>query len=355
MRFNNLSICFLLLLFLCSCNADEMALEVSDEKQNLPVTQLLNYIKSLGIAEENIIDQGDHFLLEGDMRMSKKMQVIFPDSTASEEQAFSSRYGLIWRGASQNDIKVKIGAGVQAYRNQIREAMGWWNNTGSRILFREVESSNSHYDVLITEGQVISGAAASSDLPFDGEPGINMLMAKAIFDRLNAAQRIHIIAHELGHAIGFFHTGTRGFDVVRVVGTPATDANSIMNAGGDGGFNMVPRAGLSVFDRAAVRALYPKTPYGLNFTGSTLSWYGPIHKILGYSVWYKVSLSATGAVLAQSPPAGTFVNLNRRSASLQIPTGTCECGPITIQAKVRTYYNDHIQSAWSGTVTKVIN
>lgn len=277
----NLSLLIILLLVV-SCR------KVSDDdKPKLTQNQeLLSYIKSLGFSESVIKDLGDEYQVDGDISFPKDMKIPSNKSIKVENPlTFNSKLmttpivgrskisqtytGHLVGETNRINVRISINPNLTDLINEINGAIDLWNNVENSAIYFSIVSSGS-YDIEIRKASINGYGVAY--FPLNGSAGalvrINSeSMANA---GLTSIQKKAVIAHELGHCIGFRHTdwqgreSTNGADeigtqvtAIEVPNAGGTDANSIMNSGS----NNTLSGFLSDKDKLALINLYPKTVY----------------------------------------------------------------------------------------------
>lgn len=220
-------------------------------------------------------------MVEGDIRISKEavprlaarrplstMEVVRWKQTAGQRQYITN---VVVGGSQVSSIAVSLNglASVSAWQTAAREAMSEWNRLNcSEIKF--VESHPGDITMVVDSLPGATGLAAFGTFPADGpgngEPGDTITVNKAYqLTPNNASTRKLVMAHELGHNIGFRHTNWyllyetgSSYGAVRVAGTPDSasgDPASIMN----GGSPTSSWNGLSIHDKTAATTVYPQT------------------------------------------------------------------------------------------------
>lgn len=221
------------------------------KEQNSPADQqqsakVFAYIKSLGFKEADIIDTGDQYIAEGDICFSKNMEI--PASPITEQHMLTN----LVNATNKLDIKVYPDPSMSVAPSLIPElnaAITEWNSVpGSDLRFRVVNSLP--FDILITVGNYGIGVCELGSLPAGGAAGNVIRLNRTYTSTLSTAQRKRNILHELGHSIGFGHTGLG--PGVLVPGTPPLDSLSVMNRVPCG----TGTTTLSVYDKIALAWAY---------------------------------------------------------------------------------------------------
>lgn len=334
------------------------------------------YIKSLGIPENKIIDRGLSYLVDGDMVFSKYMKLDkpIPSENASEEQAYESPSQLIYNANAQKDIKIRLAPNLQQYRSHVMRAIRAWNTVAfSRIKFRLVTTGSADISIISTDLDFQAPAAAY--LPQgDGKPGpyilINTYKLERQFVNLTltfdekADTIAAVFAHEMGHCIGFAHTNWRtdgtGDREIDIPGTPTADASSIMNSYlDDYPATKKFQCSLTPNDAKALRRMYPSKPVELKiqrFGGFAthqiqVTWKNPLHRIRYANVTLRFYRSN-----------GTLIRTIQKSQVselllAEIPRNGpgCNCAANYATAEVRYRYLDNTESMTSDTALFFFN
>lgn len=277
----NLSLLIILLL-VASCRKGS-----DNDKPKLTQNQeLLAYIKSLGFSESVIKDLGDEYQVDGDISFPKDMKIPSNKSIKVENtltvnsksmttpivgnRKISQAYtGHLIGETNRINVRISINPNLTDLTNEINGAIDLWNNVENSGIYFSIVSSGS-YDIEIRKASIAGYGVAY--FPLNGSAGalvrINSeSMANA---GLTSIQKKAVIAHELGHCIGFRHTDWYGnestygaddigtqFTAVEVPNAGGTDPNSIMNRGSNNTLSGI----LSSKDKLALINLYPGTKY----------------------------------------------------------------------------------------------
>jgi hypothetical protein len=258
--------------------------EVQKQDQRDPLVQSLI---ARGFRADMIEDKGTYFLVEGDLAFDKTNLSAEIDSATGPVPYFQAVTTNLVGFPNTLNIRVNLSAlnNYPAWATAVRAAMNEWSTlAGAGVRFTE----NGPYPYRITYytysepcpdpqlGQPCTLAYAS--FPSGGLPGSSVHINLGFNygygsgGEPTALSKLYNMVHELGHTIAFRHTnwqqlgegtGTNGANTV--VGTPTSDASSIMN----GGTANSDWAGFSYYDRLATRKIY--LGYGPTASGSIAS------------------------------------------------------------------------------------
>ena len=244
-----------ILLFSCKKSSTEVS------SQNEISQTALDKIFALGFSNKNVTrDEGD-YIVEGDIRISEAGLDNQPESqflrVGSEEQYRT--YNLV-TGVPRT-ITVSISSRISQHTAALDEAIARYNAQNLLIDFQRVSSGG---EIQIVRGN--GNYLASAGFPSGGDPyGQVKLNASAVGNQPRSTVAT-ILAHEIGHCIGFRHTdymnrayscggqavneGASSVGAVHVPGTPTgPDPNSWMlsciGSGQNRPFNSNDRAALS--------------------------------------------------------------------------------------------------------------
>lgn len=251
---------FSLILFSCKKSVHESSLQEEISQHSL------DKIHSLGFSNKNVIKDDGDYIVEGDIRISETEMNKLSDArflrVGSEEQYRT--YNLVT--ALPRVITVSISSKLpSSYVAALDVALDRYNDLGLQISFQRVTSGA---DIALVRGN--GSYLASAGFPTsDGEPYSQVKMNSNAIGNQPQATVATIIAHELGHCIGFRHTdymgrqyscggqianeGASGVGAVHIPGTPTgPDPNSWMLACIGSGQNRP----FNTNDRTALTYLY---------------------------------------------------------------------------------------------------
>jgi Dual-action HEIGH metallo-peptidase len=187
------------------------------------------------------------YLIEGDILLSKAQLQELVGVTPNElivanEEHFRTTNVVSVPGTGQRIITVRLGSGFPSYYSTgLDQALARYNNLNLRIRFQRVTSGGniviSGANLGTSGGGCILGQA--SGFPSGGNPsgGFTLSTSSCATTYLNTANKAdEVMAHEIGHCIGFRHTdymnrsscgqnsneGSAGIGAIQIPGTPGT-------------------------------------------------------------------------------------------------------------------------------------
>jgi hypothetical protein len=245
--FKTLSILMLCAAFFSACNNDETA---AVEVAEIVSPAVLAQIKALGFSTDNVVKQDGGYLLEGDIFMSEKElgTAYFEEIVlriADVEQYRTTN--LVSVPGSTRTLRIAMTTNLpSSYSTALNTAISRYNAENLRLRFTRV--SAYPVDILFDKAPDGSGYLASAGFPSGGNPfGTVLVNSTSIGSSPNSNYLASILAHEMGHCIGFRHTdymgrqyscggspvneGSGGVGAILIPGTPSgPDPNSWMLA-----------------------------------------------------------------------------------------------------------------------------
>lgn len=247
-----------------SCKKDAKAPEQSDTISN----DVLAKIYNLGYGTKNVQKHDEGYLVEGDIVITEDDLNRTPESQflriADEEQYRT--YNLV--SSLPRNITVRVSTSLpSSYITATDEAIRRYNAENLRVSFTRVTSGG---DIVLSAAPSGSGYLASAGFPSGGNPYSSVRVNSAYLGSNPGTNYLAtILAHEIGHCIGFRHTdymsrqyscggsayneGASSVGAVHIPGTPTgPDSGSWMLACIGSGQNRPFNAN----DRTALNYLY---------------------------------------------------------------------------------------------------
>jgi hypothetical protein len=188
------------------------------------------------------------YLIEGDIMLTKAqledLRGVAPDHEliVANEEHYRTTNVVSTPSTGQRTITVRLGSGFPTnYSTGLDAALARYNSYNLKIRFQRVTSGG---DIVITGqalgtsgGGCILGRAAGFPTGGNPSPGFVLSTSSCATTYLNTSARAdEVIAHEIGHCIGFRHTdymnrsscgqnsneGSAGVGAVHIPGTPTT-------------------------------------------------------------------------------------------------------------------------------------
>lgn len=251
-------------------------------------------VVALGFRSDMIVDRGDHFLVEGDIHISKASLRRSISEPGPMSPFFQWRTTNLVSSSAITNIVVNLTGLEGTWQTAMRDAMAEWNSITPGAMMKFYEGSPGNITATMTSNlpflNCSNGAIAKAEFPDGGQPGPTIQVSSQFTSCLTASQKKYNMAHELGHTIGFRHTNWQGSETagsvgaILIPGTPETDPASVMN----GGTGLSSWSGFSYYDQSAAFRLYPRAQWIISTTtypGGTplLSW-SPLPDSPEYSV-----------------------------------------------------------------------
>ncbi len=195
-----------------------------------------------------------NYLIEGDILLTteqlREMSGVSPfhELIIANEEHYRTTRTVTVPGTGFRTITVRLGSGFPAhYSTGLDQALARYNNLNLRIRFQRVTSggniviSGANLGTTSSGGCILGQAAGFPTASGNPSSGFTLSTSSCATSYLNTANRAdEVIAHELGHCIGFRHTdymnrsscgqnaneGSAGVGAVHIPGTPTTVTGS---------------------------------------------------------------------------------------------------------------------------------
>jgi hypothetical protein len=225
----------------------------------------LNYILSLGFKRENVVEYGDYYIVEGDMKFSKKDYNNIPG--ARLQQRFDNLIPIINHDIA-NTISVRVDYSFtdpdvrQKVINAAQASISSWNSISvSKLRFIYFSGSSANITLTHTSSSNPNTYAVATP-PINCGAGPSIGLTDIIAD-LDTNQLHQLLVHEMGHCAGFRHTDESYLNGPYLVPlTPYSDANSVMNSGA-GDNSARSWTGFTAYDVVATQVLYPTNAFAI--------------------------------------------------------------------------------------------
>lgn len=240
------------------------------QTQGAVSSEVLQQVAALGFSTDGVSKVDGGYLVEGDILLTPenlKGLSTTKDLIASEEHYRTTNLVI---GTRNITVSVNASADALAYFGPATdEAIRRYNAQGLRLTFSRVASGG---DIAINTYYERSNTLGSAGFPTaSGNPYNEIRMNTYWYNSTtNVNYLASIIAHEVGHCIGYRHTdymnrqyscggrryneGSAGVGAIHIPGTPTTaEANSWMLACSDGS-----NRPFTINDQTALRNVYPK-------------------------------------------------------------------------------------------------
>jgi len=224
-----------------SSPADPRAL--SQEEKNLVVSAGFNGNWTEKTADGNFLVEGDILLTPAQLAEMAGVNPAHELVVANEEHYRTTRV-VSTPASGVRTITVRLGSGFPAhYSTGLDQALARYNALGLKIVFQRVTSggniviSGANLGTTSTGGCILGQSAGFPTASGNPASGFTLSTSSCATSYLNTANRAdEVIAHEIGHCIGFRHTdymnrsscgqnvneGSAGVGAVWIPGTPTT-------------------------------------------------------------------------------------------------------------------------------------
>jgi hypothetical protein len=233
--FSMLTIAGAVVMFSCEMNEAVRKDRVSDD--------VLTQISALGFSTDGVVATDGGYLVEGDILLHED-DLNGPSSQTKLRIAEVEQYSTFNTVSGTRTITVSVSGSVSAaFSTAVNNMIARYNAQNLNLTFARVASGGNINIKIVNTGQYI----ASAGFPTGGNPYPEVKYAKK-YTTYSDGFMTTVLAHEIGHCIGFRHTDymnrsyscgtggnegqeTSGVGAVHIPGTPTTpDAASWMLA-----------------------------------------------------------------------------------------------------------------------------
>lgn len=215
---------------------------LSEDEKNLVASAGFNRNWAQKTTEGDYLIEGDILLTRTELQDLSGATPAF-ELIAGDEEHYRTTNVVSTPASGQRTITVRLGSGFPSYySNGLDQALARYNGLNLKIRFQRVTSGG---DIVITGrnlgtsgGGCILGQASGFPSS-NGNPsrGFTLSTSSCATSYLNTANKVdEVIAHEIGHCIGFRHTdymnrsscgqnvneGSAGVGAIHIPGTPTT-------------------------------------------------------------------------------------------------------------------------------------
>jgi len=177
---------------------------VKEEQVSIP-DEVLGKISSLGFSNKNVVKTDEGYLVEGDIVLTDEFLIHEPEADflrVGDEEQYRT-FNLV-TGLPRN-ITVRVSSSLPSrYVTALDATINRYNALGLRITFSRVTSGGN---IVISSAPSGAGYLASAGFPSSGgSPYGSVRVNRNYLDTWNINTVTSILAHEIGHCIGFRHT-----------------------------------------------------------------------------------------------------------------------------------------------------
>lgn len=261
-RFISTSVICLCLLLTISCQKDSaitsiLPTDLPKNGSDLTLDQVLE----LGFERSDVVDKGDHYVIQGDIKFNKHLK----SRNARSSQTLVNFTPLVASYFSPFvSIAVDNSFPNAAWRQKVisatQAAISNWNNISScRINITYNEEFTP--DIMIRYNpSFANGEYGLGSWPENCQPGPSIEL-NSQSETMTDSRLVYVITHEIGHNFGFMHTDLGNFNNFLAPYSPESDPQSIMNSGPFAGLTPDPNSipqwnSFSEWDLSASRAVY---------------------------------------------------------------------------------------------------
>lgn len=197
--FPSLAIACCSLLFLNACKK-----EVNETFVEETISQeVISKVKALGFSTSDLQKTEGGYLVEGDIILSEEQLNDLPSSPnlrIAEVEQYRT-FNLVKRLPRVISVSVS-GTISTAFSNAVDAALARYNGLNLSLTFKRVSSGGNIIIQLVNTGQYI----ASAGFPTSSGDPYNQIKYSKRYTSYSSGFMTTVVAHELGHCVGFRHT-----------------------------------------------------------------------------------------------------------------------------------------------------
>jgi len=188
-----------------SCQREDAQVPAAKAQTEQISEETLSKIKHLGFGTSDVKRIPGGFLVEGDILLTQKSLDEVPDHKllrVGDEEHYRTN-NLVYTGGTVRTITVSMSTALNScYSNALNAAITRYNNLGLLLRFQRV-TSGGNINVVSGSGSFL----ASAGFPANGNPYPQVVVNVSAMGTCPSTGYITtILAHEIGHCIGFRHT-----------------------------------------------------------------------------------------------------------------------------------------------------
>ncbi len=314
---------FFIALLTLACLSCQDEGETNDaQTKTATIDEDISIIKSLGLDVSTIVDEGDYYLVEGDIALNKEN--LRGSISSTDSSGLQLRQGVaasrLLSMANAKNITIKLDSSIPTtgrgaeWRDAVVSAIDAWNNIPGCCIKFTLTTGTANVTVKTAYNNT-NGAIAWTDIPSNYQTA-NELFVNTFFNDYD--YKANTIAHEFGHVVGLLHShetpSSQEADGIVIPGTPEIDNESIM------AYSRVRSLfpGFNYYDIIAILYLYPDLSAFTatsNIIASNQNVTYSISKYSGPVTWSAVS--NVSLVSGQGTANGTFKGSGNGYASIK--------------------------------------
>ncbi len=223
--------------FVISCQQDAVINSNEEELTGISA-EVKSKIINLGFNAKDSYKVEGGYIVEGDIFLTEAELVSLPNHKIPALEQYRTT-NLVTGLPRVITVSIKLGGGglPDSYEAALNEALARYNSEGLQITFQKVASGGN---IQLVKGN--GSYLASAGFPSGGNPYGQVKVNSRAIGNQPTNTVASIIAHEIGHCIGFRHTdyynraiscggaatneGDGGVGAIHIPGTPTTATNA---------------------------------------------------------------------------------------------------------------------------------